>query len=176
MSEEKKTHFKRLFNPDYIGAYALEPGQDLVLTIKQIKVESITNCDGRKEDAPVMRFEEKNVKPMILNATNSKTIKKIYKSPYLEDWIGKKIQVYAANIRAFGEEMEALRVREYIPREAKKIDVKLDCEECKGKITKLNNLSAESVATHTKKTYGRFLCSECATKLKNKQAEESNVN
>lgn len=170
-----KTHYRKMYNPNYLGAYSLEPGQDMILTIKQIKVEQITNCDGRKEDAPVMRFEERGIKPMILNSTNSKTIKKIYKTPYLEDWVGKKIQIYAANIKAFGEEMEALRIREYKPKEPKMMDVKLDCEECKGKIVAFNNLTAEKVATHTKKTYGKFLCIECATKMK-EEGEDNNVN
>lgn len=173
---EQKTHWKKLHNPDYIGSYALEPGQDLVVTIKKVQLESVHNITAnKKEDCVVIHFVE-NVKPMICNSTNSKIIQKLYKTPYIEEWAGKKIQLYSAKVKAFGEVMEALRVREYMPKEAKKIDVKLDCEECKGKIEKLNSLSAESVATHTKKTYGKFLCSECATKLKNKQTDGQNDN
>ena len=32
-----KTHWKKLNNPDYLGAYALEPGQELVATIKVVE-------------------------------------------------------------------------------------------------------------------------------------------
>lgn len=165
---EKKTHFRKMFNPDYIGAYALEPGQDLIVTIKSVNVETITNSDGRKEDAPVMRFQE-NVKPMILNSTNSKTIRKVHKSPYLEDWVGKKIQLYATTVKAFGEVVEALRIREYAPKV--KLNVTLDCEECKGKISAYNGISAEMISSSSKKKYGKHLCVECGQKLK--QQEES---
>lgn len=110
-----KTHYKKFFNPDYLGAYSLEPGQDLVLTIRELKTEKVKNADGREDDCFVCYFAE-DVKPMILNATNSKQIAALYKSPYVEDWIGKKIQVYAAKIKAFGEMMEALRIRPVVPK------------------------------------------------------------
>ena len=171
--EATKTHFRKLFNPNYLGAYSLDPGKDLILTIKQIKVEAITNCDGKKEDAAVIRFDE-NVKPMILNSTNSKTIKKIYNSPYLEDWVGKKIQLYAANIKAFGEVMEALRVRDYKPKVKDLTPVKLECEMCSKKIEGTNGLTAEAIARATKKKYGDFICSECAISLKTKLEETKN--
>ena len=51
---------------------------------------------------------------MILNATNSKAISKMY-GPYIEDWVNKEITLYAEKIKAFGEYMEALRVRPIAP-------------------------------------------------------------
>jgi hypothetical protein len=77
---ETLTHWKKLTNPDYLGAYALEPGQDLIVTIKSVANEVVTGSDGKKETCSVMRFAE-NVKPMILNATNSKMITKLLKTP-----------------------------------------------------------------------------------------------
>ena len=70
--------------------------------------------DSRKEECIIVTFVEKQ-KPMILNATNAKTITKMYKTPYVEEWQGRKIQLYAATIKAFGEQMEALRIRPRIP-------------------------------------------------------------
>lgn len=163
---ETKTHFKKLFNPDYLGAYALDPGKDLILTIKQVKVEKITNCDGRKEDAPVMRFEERGIKPMILNSTNSKTIKKIYETPYLEDWVGRKIQIFVEQIRAFGEDMEALRIRPFIPKVEENISTK--CADCKADIEGLGNSSPEKIARYTYEKYGKQLCASCASDMNEK--------
>ena len=40
-----------------------------------------------------MTFAE-NVKPMIVNSTNAKTIEKLYKTPYIEEWKGRKIQLF----------------------------------------------------------------------------------
>ena len=70
---EKKTHWKRLQNPDYLGAYALDEGKDLIATIKYVQVEKLIGTDARKEDCIVIDFTE-NIKPMICNATNAKTV------------------------------------------------------------------------------------------------------
>jgi len=109
------THFKKLQNPDFIGAYALEPGKDLILTIKSCGLEMITGNAGKKEEAMVIHFAE-SVKPMICNVTNAKSIAKVHKTPYIEEWSGKKIQLYSKRVNAFGEEVDALRVREFLPK------------------------------------------------------------
>jgi hypothetical protein len=111
-----KTHWKKFHNPDYIGAYALEPGQEIILTIKSAGMEQVIGSSGKKEDCMVIHFSERNVKPMICNVTNAKTITKVVGSPYVEDWTGNKIQLYAAKVNAFGEEVEALRVRPKAPK------------------------------------------------------------
>lgn len=109
-----KTHWKKLTNPDYLGAYSLEPGQELNLTIKNVVRQQVTGADGKKEECTVAYFTE-NVKPMILNVTNCKTIQKLYDNPYIEDWSGKKVTIYATKVKAFGESVEALRIRNKIP-------------------------------------------------------------
>ena len=43
-----KTHWKKLHNPDYLGAYSLDPGKDKILTIKDVRNEIITGADGKK--------------------------------------------------------------------------------------------------------------------------------
>jgi hypothetical protein len=42
----EKTHWKKTMNPNYLGAYALEPNQDLVVTITDVKTEQVMNADG----------------------------------------------------------------------------------------------------------------------------------
>lgn len=115
------THWKVTKNPEYLGSYALQPNEELILTIKSGGVESITGVDGKKEDELVIHFME-DYKPMIVNSTNAKTITKLHKTPYIEEWVGKKIQVYARRIRAFGEDVDALRIRDFIPKQVE-IDV-----------------------------------------------------
>lgn len=110
---EVKTHWKKLVNPHYIGAYSLEPGQDLIVTIETVVREQVNGPDGKKEECTVAYL--KGNKPFILNSTNSKTIAKVVGSSYIEDWAGKSITLYAAKIKAFGETVEALRVRPTAP-------------------------------------------------------------
>src|SRR5690606_25940000 len=111
-----KTHWKQFHNPDYIGAYALEPGQEIIVTIRSAGTEQVIGASGKKEDCMVIHFSERGIKPMICNVTNAKMITKVTGSPYVEDWAGHKIQLYAARVNAFGEEVEALRVRPKAPK------------------------------------------------------------
>lgn len=103
-----KTHWKRLMNPDYIGAYWLPEGEDVTVTIDQVVREIITGTGGKKEECTVAHL--KGVKPFILNATNSKTIAKLY-GPYIEDWAGKRITLYASTTKMAGDTVECLRIR-----------------------------------------------------------------
>ena len=113
---EIKTHWKKLQHPDYIGAYELMDGSDnkeLTVTIKEIKREMITGADGKKEECTVCYL--KGHKPMILNATNQKTMTKLFGSPYIEDWANKSMTLYVARIKAFGDTVDALRVKPTLP-------------------------------------------------------------
>lgn len=109
------THWKKTKNPNYIGSWALQPNEELILTIKSGGMEEIVNADGKKETELVIHFTE-DYKPMIVNSTNAKTISKVLKTPYVEQWVGNKIQIYARRIRAFGEDVDALRVRDFAPK------------------------------------------------------------
>jgi hypothetical protein len=108
---ENKTHFKKLRNPSYIGSYELMVGANSVelnVTIERAVKELIQSGD-KKEEAMVIYL--KGHKPMIVNSTNAKNISKALNSPYIEDWVGKDITLYVAKIRAFGENVDALRVK-----------------------------------------------------------------
>lgn len=108
---ETKTHFKKLRNPNYIGSYELMVGNssiDLNVTIERAVKEMVQNGD-KKEEAMVIYL--KGHKPMIVNSTNAKAISKALNSPFIEDWIGKEITLYVAKIKAFGEFVDALRVK-----------------------------------------------------------------
>lgn len=113
---ETKTHWKKFFNYDYMGAYSLPEGKDVVVTIKELKKEIVTGQAGKKEECFVCYFSDSD-KPMILNRTNCRTIEKLYGSPFTEDWRGKKIQLYVATVKAFGDITDALRVRDFKPEE-----------------------------------------------------------
>lgn len=121
----EKTHWKRLINPDYIGAYALPEGGDLTVKIDFVQVEEITGTGGKKEVCTVAHLVDQ--KPMILNVTNSKSIAKLY-GPYIEDWVGQRITLFASTTRLAGETVECLRIRPKVAeRVAKPItDVRLE--------------------------------------------------
>lgn len=115
---QTKTHWKKLTNPDYIGAYTIMDGtdasKDLVVTIAEVKREMVAGADGKKEECTVCYL--KGQKPMILNSTNQKTMTKLFNSPFIEDWAGKSMALYVARIKAFGDTVDALRVRATAPK------------------------------------------------------------
>jgi hypothetical protein len=89
-----KTHWKKLHNPDYLGAYSLDEST-MVVEIKKVEKRQIPGADGKKDDAVVAELVGQ--KPMILNATNMKTIASLYGN-YIEDWVGKRITLFIANV------------------------------------------------------------------------------
>ena len=107
------THWKKLTNPDYIGAYSLEDGKDLTVTITEVKREMVTGSGGKKEECTVAYL--KGQKPMILNVTNCKTITSIYKTPFIENWKGKSITLFVSTTKLRGEDVECLRIRNTTP-------------------------------------------------------------
>ncbi|WP_156900527.1 hypothetical protein [Anaerovorax odorimutans] len=168
---ETKTHWKKLYNPDYLGAYALTPGQDLIATIRFVKSEVVTGPDGKKEECMVMYFSEKDIKPMIMNSTNSKTISKLFKTPYIEEWAGRKVQIYIDHVKAFGEVVEALRIRPFLPKEEE-----YKCGECGALIIDSNGKRAHDIAQSTQRKYGKALCAECALKAFEAKKQEDVLN
>ena len=159
-----KTHWKKLTNPNYLGAYALDDAEDLIVTIKSAGMETITGEGGRKDEGTVIHFED-GVKPMICNATNAKTITKVLGSPYIEDWIGGRIALYIEhNISSPQGLVDGLRVRPYVPKE------ELYCEDCGQVIKASNGKTPKWIANYTRNNYGKTLCASCAAERK-KEAE-----
>ena len=104
---EHLTHWKNQFNYDYLGAYSLPDGKDIILTLKETKKEMVTGSNGQKSECFVEYFHE-NAKPMILNKTNCKTIEKLFNTPNIEEWVNKQIQIGSTRINAFGEMTDCL--------------------------------------------------------------------
>ena len=121
----EKTHWKKVFNSNYLGSSDLtsETGyQEFILTIKEVKVE-VTKGTKEKAKKNICYFKEA-VKPMILNATHCKVIKKFADSNFIEDWGNTLIQVYVEkNVAAFGETVDALRIRPVQPKVQQEVDV-----------------------------------------------------
>lgn len=110
-----KTHWKKLNNPNYLGAYELMGvTEELTVTIEKVVKESVKGTDGKSEDCTVAYL--KGQKPMILNSTNCKVIAKLYNTPFIEDWSGLKITLIVQQVKAFGDIVDALRIKQAIPK------------------------------------------------------------
>lgn len=116
-----KTHWKKAFNPEYMGAFSFNEGErEKIVKIKSVsEAVEITGDGGRKEIKPVVFFEGQHL-PLILNRTNSKAITAAVGSPFFEDWAGKSISLYVAQVKAFGDVIDAVRVKSIAPAIRKK--------------------------------------------------------
>lgn len=110
-SVQTKTHWKKLTNPDYLGAYDFATDEkERIVTISKVTREIVSGPDAKKEECTIIHFKE-GYKPMIMNATNSKMLSKLVGSPYVEDWPGNSIKLVISKIKAFGEIVDALRIK-----------------------------------------------------------------
>jgi hypothetical protein len=125
--DQTKTHWKRLINPDYIGAYMVN--EDTTVKIVSVTRQLVKGEGGKTEECMVAILE--GTKPFILNRTNSKMITKLYGSPYIEDWFGKLITLYSTTTKVAGETVECLRIRPNKPNTGKPVDYTDQIEQLK---------------------------------------------
>lgn len=112
MSE--KTHYRKAFNSPYLSsADIVEP---TVLTIQRVTLEP-DKTKKTKEFFNTAYFAETEIrkgealKPMILNASNSRTMKQLVNSPFIDDWQNIKITVYVDHGVRFGRDLvDGLRI------------------------------------------------------------------
>ena len=121
-----KTHIDKLRNPNYLGGWDLqdENGKtnDIIVTIKEVKSEFVFNQKAQMEE-PVLTVFFNECKPIILNATNRKTLKKVTDTSYIEEMAGKRIQLTTKRIKAFGDFHDAIRIVNAVPTIIEKVDI-----------------------------------------------------
>ena len=111
---ETKTHFRKAFDSPYLSSADIVG--PTVLTIARVTLEA-DRTKKTKDRFNTAWFSERELrpgeplKPMILNATNSGTLKKLTGSPYIEDWQNVRVTVYVEPNVKFGKEVtEGLRI------------------------------------------------------------------
>lgn len=114
-----KTHYRKAFDSPYLAsADIVEP---TVLTVKYVRLEP-DRTKKTKDKFNTAYFAEKEIrpgeslKPMILNATNSKTMKQLTGSAFIDDWNDVRVTVYVDHNVKFGKEsVEGLRISPQAP-------------------------------------------------------------
>jgi len=125
MMNENKTHYRKAFNSPYLSsADIVEP---VVLTIKHVRLEP-DKTKKTKDSFNTAYFVETEIrpgeplKPMILNACNSKAIKNMAGSSFIDDWNNIPITVYVDPSVRFGRDMvEGLRISPEPPKARAKL-------------------------------------------------------
>lgn len=117
----EKTHYRKVFKSDHLGTADLEELIEdkipLIFTIKEVKQEYNVSVAGKKINANIAYFKE-HLKPLVLNATNSKIVKSFANgSPFVEDWKNIKVELYIdASIKLKGEVVGGVRIKTQQPK------------------------------------------------------------
>jgi hypothetical protein len=119
MNAETKTHYRKAFDSPYLSsADIVEP---TVLTVKCVALE-LDRTKKTKDLFNTAHFVERELrpgealKPMILNATNSKTMKGLTGSAFIEDWQNVSVTIYVEpNVKFGRESVEGLRISTKAP-------------------------------------------------------------
>lgn len=119
----EKTHYRKAFNSPYLSsADIVEP---TVFTIAYVKLEG-DKTKKTKDMFNTAYFTEKfirdgeELKPMILNATNSRTLRNLTGSAFIEDWQNVPVTIYVDNkVINRGQIVEGLRISPDKPKTVK---------------------------------------------------------
>jgi hypothetical protein len=112
--DEGKTHYRKVFNSPYLSSADIV--KPTTLTIARVTQE-MDKTKKTKDMLNTAYFVERELrpgeklKPMILNATNSKTMDRVTGSPFIEDWNNVRVTVYVDKDVKFGRDtVEGLRL------------------------------------------------------------------
>lgn len=166
-TEVKKDHYRNVFKSDHLGSADLEDlteqGKTLVFTISHVNQEKGTKVAGKKMDANIAYFKEK-IKPMVLNATNSKIIKQFTGSSFVQDWNNVLVELYVEeNVKSVsGGVTQGVRIRQLQP----KAKVKPQFTEANFEPAKKKNATKEqilSIYELSEEVYQKYLAYELPT-------------
>lgn len=161
-----KTHWRKIITTNYLGGFDLDDGKggyrEITATIKNAVREKVKDQTGSESTELVLHFQE-NLKPMILNVTNTKTIEFLSGSAYIEDWSGLQIMIGTDKVNAFGEIHNALRIRRKKVKSDKKA---VTCTDCEKTVPDRQGVKGTVIAEAYKEKYGVPLCFDCGQKRK----------
>lgn len=105
---------RSMFDKQYLYAYDLQ-GRDVTVTITKVVGGTLVGTGGKKNKKPIVFFQGKE-KGLGLNITNARTIAAMYGNSFKsEDWIGKRVTLYATTTTFGSQTVECIRIRPTIP-------------------------------------------------------------
>jgi hypothetical protein len=120
MSE--KTHYRKAFNSPYLSS--ADVVGEMSFTIDHVALEA-DKTKKTKEHFNTAYFAEKEIrqgeplKPMVLNVTNSKLLREMTGSPFIDDWQNVPVTVHVdPNVRFGRDLVEGLRLK---PKQARPV-------------------------------------------------------
>ena len=153
-----------------------------ILTIKEIGFGECVLDQGRREEHDVIFFAESSVpglpqvRPMLVNSTNRKTLLSIYGDLSAAALEGKRVRLYVdPRVRAVGGGTTAgIRIRKLVPETpgaAQPVHPvqhnpvpPVVCQDCGAPIIAAGDVPAEQVLSNGRQWFGMDLCADCQTR------------
>lgn len=159
------TSFIDILDPNFINSEILgDVGSEKVVTITKFETAEYYDQQTRKNQVGNAVFFEECL-PLILNATNTKTLKKLF-SPNDDDTslcIGHKVILYVTQTKVAGKERNCIRIKEYS---------ETKCEECGNIILPISGKSVDELIEISKRNCNKILCVACMKKFKENKENE----
>lgn len=161
-----KTHYRKAFDSPYLSSADItEPTQ---LVVARVSYE-IDHTKKTKDHFNTAHFTQRELrpgeklKPMILNATNSKVMKTITGSAFLEDWVNVPITVYVEHGVKFGRDtVDGLRIMKQQTKPTITPNDKARWESAKNAFKRDGNLQAVLARANISEDHQRQLMEECS--------------
>ena len=152
----------KIVDPNFINAELIgSEGAEMVVTIKDIDFAEYYD-EGTKQKVQKQAVFFQETKPLVLNKTNAKTLKRLF-SPNSDnpaDSVGHKVILKVEKVKAFGQKVDAIRIKEYS---------EIKCADCGKPIMPWAGHSVSEIVDMGKKNCGRALCVDCMKKAKEEQ-------
>lgn len=169
---------------EYLGSEDIDDDATPILTISTLWNGLVTLRRG-KENKDVISFKEEKVdgmsqvRPLIVNATNRKTLRKLYKGVTASILVGKRVQLFIDHkVRdpQDGGLTDGVRIKKIIP-PGEEINGAPKCSDCSNEIKSAGKLSTEQMVAYGRKRFGADLCADCMKKRDqaNKEPEPEEV-
>lgn len=113
-------NYRSVYKSDHLGVIDLEElienGKQLIFTIKEVKQELGVVVAGNRGNFNIAYFKE-NIKPLVLNATNANTVRKLAGgSTNTDNWNNVLVELYIDNsVKMKGQIVGGVRIKTQKP-------------------------------------------------------------
>ena len=158
--------WEKIIDPNFINSELIGTGgAEKVVTITDIDfAECYDEKTKKKVQKQTVFFQE--CKPLVLNKTNAKALKKLF-SPNSDnpaDCVGHKVILKVESIKAFGETLDAIRIKEFS---------ETKCEGCGNVILPASGKSVSDLIEISQRNCKKILCIGCMKKFKEEQEKKA---
>ena len=153
--------WEKIIDPNFINAELIgDIGAEKVVTIKDIDMAECYD-EGSKSKVQKQTVFFQECKPMVLNKTNAKTLKRLF-SPNSDDpknAFGHRVILKVEEVKAFGKKTTGIRIKEFSEEK---------CPICGKVILPYAGKSVAEIKEISKRNLGQVMCGLCMKSRANK--------